>query len=476
MLIISPPICSLSLSLSPDPPFLAKRLLQRFGHSNPSPELIKTVAEAYKKGDYNGIGSRKYGDLGALTAAMLLHPESTSISLTSDPTFGQMREPLVKIVSFMRALNYKHDSPLYIPLLDGLGSWISQGTYEQPSVFNYYLPEFTPPGPIGGSGLYSPETQILSGAAITNLLDGMFRMVKNGLDDCDAGFANYGPLSCERTDGETSSSLGALGYTNESGSHQEVLDDLAITLTANRLDKAKRDLILVSTANDFLFGDRNKAIRSMMQLIASTAEFQTTGLAKNTPVIREKTEPTEAASSDYKAVVFLMFYGGMDSWNMLAPKGDCHADYLDVRGSDLAVPLAKLLNIDAAGSGQTCNEFGINDAFPFAKEQYDEGNLLFFANMGVLQQPVDKTNYEITQSNLFSHNSQQYALVSTSSFLASIVLGTHCCKYLTSNFPFYSISFGPVTAKTGYQEHFGRHGRGGSSHGRVEQAQLQNFQ
>jgi len=43
--------------------FMAKSMLQRFGHSNPSPDLINTVAWAYRNGDYMGIGSRKYGDL-----------------------------------------------------------------------------------------------------------------------------------------------------------------------------------------------------------------------------------------------------------------------------------------------------------------------------------------------------------------------------------------------------------------------------
>ncbi len=47
-------------------PFLSKRMIQRFGISNPSPGFIERVATAHKRGEYNGIGSGSYGNLGAL--------------------------------------------------------------------------------------------------------------------------------------------------------------------------------------------------------------------------------------------------------------------------------------------------------------------------------------------------------------------------------------------------------------------------
>jgi hypothetical protein len=53
------------------PPFLATRIIQRFGISNPSPRFVKSVAEAYKSGSFLGaagrtFGSSGYGDLGAM--------------------------------------------------------------------------------------------------------------------------------------------------------------------------------------------------------------------------------------------------------------------------------------------------------------------------------------------------------------------------------------------------------------------------
>lgn len=47
-------------------PFLAIRIIQRFGISNPSPGYIERVATAYVDGSYNGIGTGNYGDLAAM--------------------------------------------------------------------------------------------------------------------------------------------------------------------------------------------------------------------------------------------------------------------------------------------------------------------------------------------------------------------------------------------------------------------------
>ena len=72
------------------------------------------------------------------------------------------------------------------------------------------------------------------------------------------------------------------------------------------------------------------------------------------------------------------------------------------------VALAKneLLPINA--SGQVCSEFGVHPDLPAIKDLYDDGDLLFFANTGVMSQPVDKNNYfELTNTQLFSHNHMQ---------------------------------------------------------------------
>jgi len=77
-------------------PFLATRLIQRFGISNPSPRYVQAVATAFKNGSYSSggvtFGSSNYGDLGAAAAAIILDRESASEILDADPTGGSFRE------------------------------------------------------------------------------------------------------------------------------------------------------------------------------------------------------------------------------------------------------------------------------------------------------------------------------------------------------------------------------------------------
>lgn len=116
---------------------MAFHLIQRFGISNPSPGFIERVATAYKTGSYDGgrFGGGEYGDLGALVAAILLDSETREVVLDADPATGQVREPLVKVISFFRAQKLAFKAPLHMPTLMSLESRIGQGSFESPSVF-----------------------------------------------------------------------------------------------------------------------------------------------------------------------------------------------------------------------------------------------------------------------------------------------------------------------------------------------------
>ena len=72
-------------------PFLALKLAQRFGESNPSPSYIKSISTAFRSGVYahpsTGIwfGSGQYGCLEATIAAVLLDEEIVDPILDADP-------------------------------------------------------------------------------------------------------------------------------------------------------------------------------------------------------------------------------------------------------------------------------------------------------------------------------------------------------------------------------------------------------
>lgn len=69
---------------------------------------------AFKEGTYshpdssnNDFGDGQYGSLAAMVAAIILDPEARSVIIDADPTSGSLIEPMIKVIRFMRAMNFK---------------------------------------------------------------------------------------------------------------------------------------------------------------------------------------------------------------------------------------------------------------------------------------------------------------------------------------------------------------------------------
>ena len=75
----------------------------------------------------------------------------------------------------------------------------------------------------------------------------------------------------------------------------------------------------------------------------------------------------------------------------------------------LALEKDSLLQIDASGSGQPCSRFGLHPNLQALQTLYNDGDLLFASNVGVLQQYVNKDNWRAGtgETALFAHNTQQ---------------------------------------------------------------------
>ena len=72
----------------------------------------------------------------------------------------------------------------------------------------------------------------------------------------------------------------------------------------------------------------------------------------------------------------------------------------------VAIPKNRLLPIST--SDQVCTVFGLHPELSAIQSLYDDGDLLFFANTGVLSRPVNKDNYyRLTNTQLFAHNHMQ---------------------------------------------------------------------
>lgn len=140
-------------------PFMARLLIQRLVTSNPSDGYISRVSAVFVN---NGRGQR--GDLAAVIKAVLLDPEARNLSFVVDPEHGKLREPFVRVTQLLRAFRYSVTGSLlpYDFVSSMTETTLGQYPLSAPSVFNFYLPDYEPQGPIGSVGLVGPEFQILN--------------------------------------------------------------------------------------------------------------------------------------------------------------------------------------------------------------------------------------------------------------------------------------------------------------------------
>lgn len=112
--------------------------------------------------------------------------------------------------------------------------------------------------------------------------------------------------------------------------------------------------------------------------------------------------------SDYRALVCLFLSGGIDSFNLVVPRGPAeHSEYAGVRG-DLALPAAELLPI--APATEDGRQYGLHPSVPGLQSLFDEGRLAVVANVGTLAAPTTLQQYRdrsvALPLGLYSHADQ----------------------------------------------------------------------
>ena len=142
-------------------PFVGKHLIRFFVTSTPSDAYVARVTAAF-----NNTGGVR-GDMKAVIRAVLTDSEAT-LAGAADPTkFGKLKEPMLRLSAIFRAFNTQSYSGRYrIDGLDSLEYGISQGPLQSPTVFNYFHPEFAPPGPIASANAIGPEFEITTTTTI----------------------------------------------------------------------------------------------------------------------------------------------------------------------------------------------------------------------------------------------------------------------------------------------------------------------
>jgi Protein of unknown function (DUF1800) len=108
-------------------------------------------------GKFETFGSGAKGDLQATMAAILLDDEARNDATFDSASAGKLREPIVMMVSAVRAMNGYTDGERMGKY--GWGSSLSQPVFNSPSVFNFYAPDYPLPG---NPGVVAPQFQLVN--------------------------------------------------------------------------------------------------------------------------------------------------------------------------------------------------------------------------------------------------------------------------------------------------------------------------
>ncbi len=144
-------------------PFISRQLIERFTSSNPTPQYIQRVVNVF-----NDNGHGVYGDLGAVISAILTDTEAMSGNTgNASYTFGKLREPLLKLTALWRYYGAAAANGIYV--IPNPTQKYGQAPLDSPSVFNFFLPDYLPPGEMADTTQYGPEFQISGESSVVSV-------------------------------------------------------------------------------------------------------------------------------------------------------------------------------------------------------------------------------------------------------------------------------------------------------------------
>lgn len=161
-------------------PFITKQLIQRLVTSNPSSAYVGRIATVFNN---NGAGTR--GDLKAVIRALLLDDEAHDATVMAQPTWGKLREPIVRLVQWARTFKASSATGDWkiSDMTDG-ATRLGQSPLRASSVFNFFRPGYIPPNTaLATAALVGPEFQIANETSLAGYINFMTNTVPAGYSD-----------------------------------------------------------------------------------------------------------------------------------------------------------------------------------------------------------------------------------------------------------------------------------------------------
>ena len=253
-------------------PFISKQLIQRLVTSNPSPAYTLRVANAFNTGLYalpsgTVIGEGRRGDMKATVAAILFEHEARDRAMMDDPSFGRVREPVLRFTQWARAFRDEWGGGP-IPNVGNLSQAaqtgrLSQQPYMPPSVFNFYRPGYVAAGTqTAEAGLVAPELQITTSASVAGYINYMERVIDKGTFGDGFFVPDY---------------TTELPMTEDPSALIDYLDSLLTYGTLSDATKARIEeaMLTINVDDNNTEGDQRKRLRIALLMIVTSPEYIT---------------------------------------------------------------------------------------------------------------------------------------------------------------------------------------------------------
>jgi len=292
---------------------------------------------------------------------------------------------------------------------------------QAPTVFNFYLPENQPPGELLRRGLFAPAAQLTTAPIMIDLFNGLHSLIDYGLTNCYSGFGNNYRLSgCSNGRAEDYSDGNLTYFDTAAVRHAatpaaDIVDELGLILTGGRVLRGM-DTHSVLTAEFERIeaeSDRATAFKTVAKALVTSPEFNTGSIDTLTPTPRGFAKEADSLNRPMKSVIYLFLNGGLDSHHALAPHtcdSGVRVSYELVR-TIAGLSLAEALQINPNNPAQPCSVFGMHPALPQLHQLYQDGDALWFANIGALVEPTTMEQYSDRSVDLpvslYAHNQQQ---------------------------------------------------------------------
>ncbi len=295
-------------------PFIGRLLIQRLVTSNPSSSYIYRVSQAF-----DGADGGTRGDMKAVVKAILLDREARDLNVAKGIGYGKQKEPVVRYVQLIRALNGKSQLPLADLQTHGLSAdqlatyepgatqyrfydtsnRLGQSPHQAPSVFNWFLPDYKVAGPLATNGLVVPEFTITSETQVIDAVNFHHSIISSS-----SGLSVRRRYNVPSTNTDSRILLDISGiesrmtslYQAASGSDSEkelsaittLLDEYDLVMTGGLLKERyealsttnPRSAIIECLVNiwspsndDTSYSDRQRVARDLIHLISTSPEY-----------------------------------------------------------------------------------------------------------------------------------------------------------------------------------------------------------